>query len=89
MTFDDFKTMTEYSTRYDESGKSFADPHTSFFQDEDGNIKNEDFDELVRAPVYALLKYKGSFKDFVSSEYFISNKQFNKFYFNATPKMPF
>ena len=56
MTFDDFQSMTEYSTRYDESERSSTDLQTTFKHDEDGNTTNEDFDRLVREPVYALLK---------------------------------
>ena len=88
VTFDNFKTITQFSTLYDESGKLFTEDEY-FFQDEDRNMKTDNFDELIRAPVYMLLKYKGSFKDLIGTEYFIDLKQLNKFYFNATPKMPF
>ena len=88
MTFDKFKTITKFSTLYDESGKLFSGDY-HFFQDKDGNIKPDHFDDLIRPSVYMLLKYKGKFSDLIMTEYFIDNKQLNKFYFNATPKMPF
>ena len=88
VTFDHFKKITKFSTQYDESGKRFNEDEY-FYQDENGNISTKNFDELVRAPVYMLLKYKGSFKDFIGTEYFVDLKQLNKFYYNATPKMPF
>ena len=88
MSFDDFKTITQFSTLYDESGKLIS-KEEFFYQDEDSNFSDQNFDELFRAPVYMLLKYKGSFKDLIGTEYFIDLKQSNKFYFRATPKMPF
>ena len=36
-----------------------------------------------------LLKYRGSFKNFITSPYFIESKQLNRFYYKASPKVPF
>ena len=89
VTFDEFKTMTQFSTIYDEEGRSYTDKDHYYHLNSDGEIRDDYFDEMIRDPVYMLLKYHGSFKKMISSPYFIDNMQHNQFYYKSSSKVPF
>ena len=90
VTYDDFKTITQFSTQYEESGRSYDENNRQYYHmDEERCRKYEHFDEMIRDPVYMLLKYRGSFKEMITSPYFIDLSQKYEFYFKASPKVPF
>ena len=89
ITFDHFKTITQFSTEFDEAGRSFNDRKHYYHLDESGDMKEKEFDEMIRDPVYMLLKYRGSFSAMITSPYFIETSQSNKFFFKSSPKVPF
>ena len=89
ITMDDFKTITQFSTEYDEGGRSFNDKSHYYHLDESGRMKEKDFYEMIHDPVYMLLKYHGSFNAMITSPYFIHKSQNNKFFFKSSPKVPF
>ena len=72
---ENFKLITEYSSRFDEEGRCISDNEQYFHEDE--NRTSDNFDELIRDQVYKLLKYRGSFRSMITSEYFISAEQQN------------
>ena len=75
ITRDSFKLITQYSSTFDEDGRCISDKEKYFHEDE--NKKSDNFDELIRAQVYKVLKYRGSFRSMISSKYFISPEQKN------------
>ena len=89
ITIDDFKTITQFSTEFDEGGRSFENKSQYYHLDESGCMKEKDFYEMIHDPVYMLLKYHGSFNAMITSPYFIHKSQSNKFFFKSSPKVPF
>lgn len=62
--------LAEHSDLYDEAGRSITDPLMHFNTDREGLP----FDEVIRNQVFNLLKFGGSFRSLVSSEFFTSNR---------------
>lgn len=88
--FYDFKIITQYSSSFDELGRSITDKSQYFYIDEEtGKVKDRPFDVMIRDPVYKLLKYNGSFQSMVTSKYFIDSEQKNEFFYKASIKVPF
>ena len=71
VVFDHFKTITQFSSIFDEEGRSILDKNKYFHHDENGKIRTDTFDEMIRDPVYKALKYRGSFRTMITSKYFI------------------
>lgn len=88
-SFDDFKKTSQYASSFDEEGRNILDRSKFFHLDEDGKVKKELFDEMIREPVYKLLKYRGNFGNMVTSKYFIDSKQKHEFFYKASLKVPF
>lgn len=88
-TYDDFKKISQYASSFDEEGRYIFDKSKFFYLHEDGKFKKELFDEMIREPVYKLLKYHGNFCNMVTSKFFIDPKQKNEFFFKASLKVPF
>lgn len=89
VVYDHFKTITQFSSIFDEEGRSILDKNKYFHHDENGKIRTEEFDEMIRDPVYKALKYRGSFRTMITSKYFIDPQQKNEFFYNASQKVPF
>ena len=70
--FYDFKLITEYSSKFDEEGRCISDRDKYFHLDKNGKIRKDLFDEMIRAQVFKLLKYRGNFRSMITSKYFIS-----------------
>ena len=44
---------------------------------------------MIRPAVYKLLKYRGSFRQLITSTYFIGQSQTNEWFYNSSQKVPF
>ena len=50
---------------------------------------DKNFDEMIRESVNMMLKYRGNFDSLISSSFFIAEEQWHKFWYAASPKVPF
>ena len=71
VSYDEFKIITQFSSIFDETGRSITNKNHYFHRHEDGAMKDLPFDAMIRDPVYKLLKYRGSFRAMITSSYFI------------------
>ena len=89
VTSSEFRTIAQEASTYDEEGRSFQNETKFFFRDEEGKMKVEPFDMVIRMAVFSALKYRGSFSSMIMSDYFICESQASAFYFKASHKVPF
>ena len=90
VTYDDFKTITQFSTQYEESGHGYDENNSHYYHmDEERCRKYKHFDEMIRDPVYMLVKYRGNFNSMIKSPYFVEPKQRNEFFYKSSSKVPF
>ena len=52
-------------------------------------MKVDDFDMMIRMAVFSALKYRGSFRSMIMSDYYIDESQASAFHYKASHKVPF
>ena len=85
----EFRTIAQEASTFDEEGRSFLDETKFFFRDEEDQMKEEPFDMVIRMAVFSALKYRGSFRSMIMSDYYIGESQASVFYYKASHKVPF
>ena len=72
----EFKLIRRQESKYDEKGCNYdaSDLSRHFFLAQDGELRDDPFDVIIRYPVFQALKYKFSFSSMIMSEYFIGEQ---------------